>query len=261
MSYFAAVPRRELTDDELARRSQALYQIGDVRIRQGRLSQALAPLQESLALAQALADRGPTGERLFGLGQSEFWVGYVHWEQGDLAAARPHFEAYRDLSERLTRMDPRSSKIRAGARLRAQQSRIAATAGGRVGGGAGELRKDAGDQAAARRARPGGSRRAVRAGGDPRPDRPHAGRAGTARPGVPPLHGQSRSATDPGAGRPWKLPVPRAPRHGLTIPWPSGTRRGASPRRPSGRPCGRGRSSRDWSPAIRPISSGAGSWS
>ncbi len=111
MGYFASVPRRELSDAELASRSQALYQIGDVRIRQGKLSQALAPLEESLSLARALADRAPhNGERLFSLGQSEFWVGYVHWEQGNLAAARPHFETYRDLSERLVRMDPNSTK-------------------------------------------------------------------------------------------------------------------------------------------------------
>jgi serine/threonine-protein kinase len=106
MGYFASVPRKELSDDELARRSQALYQIGDVRIRQGKLSQALAPLEESLSLARALADRTPSADRLFGLGQSEFWVGYVNFEQGDLAAARPHFEKYRDLSERLVRMAP-----------------------------------------------------------------------------------------------------------------------------------------------------------
>ncbi|HEX4960429.1 MAG TPA: protein kinase [Thermoanaerobaculia bacterium] len=106
MAYFAAVPQKELSDDELARRSQALYQIGDVRIRRGDLAGAVKPLQESLALAQALASRSPTRERLFGLGQSHFWVGYVQWEQGDLAAARPHFEAYRDLSERLVHSEP-----------------------------------------------------------------------------------------------------------------------------------------------------------
>jgi tetratricopeptide (TPR) repeat protein len=118
MGYFASVPRRELSDAELASRSQALYQIGDVRIRQGKLPQALAPLQESLSLAQALADRDPQGrdpkyrERLFGLGQSHFWVGYVHWEQGDLAAAKPQFEAYRALSERLVRIDPQRPEYR-----------------------------------------------------------------------------------------------------------------------------------------------------
>ncbi len=112
MAYFAAVPQQELSDEELARRSQALYQIGDVRIKQGDLTGAVEPLQESLVLAQALAGRDPTAERLFGLGQSQFWVGYVQWEQGDLAAARPHFEAYQDLSERLVRMDPQRLEYR-----------------------------------------------------------------------------------------------------------------------------------------------------
>jgi tetratricopeptide (TPR) repeat protein len=106
MAYFAAVPEEELSDEELARRSQALYQIGDVRIRRGELADALPPLEESLALAQALADRDPTGERLYGLGQSHFWVGYVHWQRRRLAAARPHLETYLTLSQRLVALDP-----------------------------------------------------------------------------------------------------------------------------------------------------------
>lgn len=105
MGYFAAVPEEELSRAELARRSQALYQIGDVRIKQGDLTGAAEPLRESLALAQALADRDPSGEHLFGLGQSHFWVGYVHWQQRRLAAARPHLQTYLELSERLVRMD------------------------------------------------------------------------------------------------------------------------------------------------------------
>ncbi|MEE8523348.1 MAG: protein kinase, partial [Thermoanaerobaculia bacterium] len=52
MEYFAAVPEAELSDEEVARRSQALRQIGEVRIDQGRLAAAIKPLDESLALAQ-----------------------------------------------------------------------------------------------------------------------------------------------------------------------------------------------------------------
>lgn len=107
MGYFAAVPQQELSNAELARRSQALYQIGDVRIQQGNLAGAAEPLRESLTLAQALADRDPSGEHLFGLGQSHFWVGYVHWQQRRLAAARPHLQKYLELSERLVRLDSR----------------------------------------------------------------------------------------------------------------------------------------------------------
>ena len=68
MDYFAAVPESLLTDEELLRRAAALYQIGDVRIAQGNLDAAMPPLEQSLALAQALAARRPDdGERVFAL--------------------------------------------------------------------------------------------------------------------------------------------------------------------------------------------------
>ncbi len=105
--YFAAVPAGELSEDELLRRSRMLYQIGDVRIQQGDLAGAAAPLAESLALTRRLAELRPDdGERLFELGQSQYWVGYVHWQRGDLAAARKPFEAYLDVSRRLVKKDP-----------------------------------------------------------------------------------------------------------------------------------------------------------
>jgi tetratricopeptide (TPR) repeat protein len=111
--YFAAVPARELSEAELLRRSQMLYQIGEVRIRQGDLAGAVAPLMESLALARRLAELAPDDpERLFALGQSQYWVGYVHWQQGDLAAARQPFEAYLATSRRLVEKDPDNLKWR-----------------------------------------------------------------------------------------------------------------------------------------------------
>ncbi len=107
MGYFAAVPEPELSDQELARRSTALYQIGDVRLRRGDLAGAQQPFEESLALARQLAERHPDDpERLFGLGQSEFWAGYALWKRGELAGARRHFEAYDDVSRRLVARDP-----------------------------------------------------------------------------------------------------------------------------------------------------------
>jgi tetratricopeptide (TPR) repeat protein len=105
--YFAAVPAEELSQPELLRRSQMLYQIGDIRIQQGDLAGAVAPMEESLALARRLAELAPDdGERLFALGQSWYWVGYVHWQQGNLAAAREPFESYLAASRRLVDKDP-----------------------------------------------------------------------------------------------------------------------------------------------------------
>lgn len=107
MEYFAAVPEDELSEAELLRRSRMLYQIGEVRIKQGHLDAAVAPMAESLALTRRLAELAPNdGERLFELGQSHFWVGYVHWEQGELAAARGPFMSYLEISRRLVEKDP-----------------------------------------------------------------------------------------------------------------------------------------------------------
>ena len=107
MAYFAAVPEATLTDGELLRRSTALYQIGDVRIAQGNLVAATPPLLESLALAKTLVDRNPNdGERLFGLAQSHYWVGFVHFRRNDLLLAEREFQAYLDIATRLTGLDP-----------------------------------------------------------------------------------------------------------------------------------------------------------
>ena len=109
MDYFAAVPESELTDHELADRSAALYQIGDVRIAQGRLADAKKPLAQSLALAKVLAGRHPDdGKRLFDLAQSHFWVGFVEWRQRRLDEALVHFREYLRLAERLVAIDPAS---------------------------------------------------------------------------------------------------------------------------------------------------------
>ncbi|NJL27712.1 MAG: hypothetical protein HC897_07370, partial [Thermoanaerobaculia bacterium] len=43
LGYFAAVPEDELSEAELDRRSQVLYQIGEVRIKTGNLAGAVAP--------------------------------------------------------------------------------------------------------------------------------------------------------------------------------------------------------------------------
>lgn len=105
--YFAAVPEEELSEAELLRRSRMLYQIGDVRIRQGDLAAAAVPMEQSLALTRRLAALRPDdGERLFELGQSHFWVGRVYWEQGDLAATRGPWESYLDVSRRLVAKEP-----------------------------------------------------------------------------------------------------------------------------------------------------------
>ncbi|MET0552643.1 MAG: protein kinase [Vicinamibacteria bacterium] len=107
MEYFAAVPVETLSDEELLRRSKALYQIGSVRVAQGNLEAASKPFEESLDLAKALVARSPAdGERLYELGQAHFWAGFVRWRRRDLDAALEHFRAYSGIAERLVAQDP-----------------------------------------------------------------------------------------------------------------------------------------------------------
>lgn len=113
LAYFAAVPPEELSVAELSRWARALYQIGDVRIRQGQLAAAQEPLGQSLALAEELVRRSPAAlDPLFELGQSHFWVGFVAWKRNDFPTASRHFLAYRDISRRLAAAEPGNADYR-----------------------------------------------------------------------------------------------------------------------------------------------------
>ena len=113
LAYFAAVPESELSDAELFRRTQALRQLGEVRVDQGKLAEAMDAFRQSLALAEGLARRDSlNGEWQVGLGASRFWVGFIHWRQGTLDSALAHFEPYLDIGERLVARWPDSLAYR-----------------------------------------------------------------------------------------------------------------------------------------------------
>ena len=107
LAYFSSLSEETFTEDELQSRSQALYQIGNVRMDQGNSEQARIAFQESLRLAQELAERDPgNAERLFGLSQSHFYVGYAAWEEGNLEVAENAFQAYLSVAETLVAAYP-----------------------------------------------------------------------------------------------------------------------------------------------------------
>jgi serine/threonine-protein kinase len=113
VGYFSSLPEELFTDDELQSRSQALYQIGSVRLDQGHSEEAQVALEESLRLAKALAARDPeNNERLFGLCQSHFYVGYAAWLSGNLDAAEEDFQAYLTVAETLVQRDPENPEYR-----------------------------------------------------------------------------------------------------------------------------------------------------
>jgi serine/threonine protein kinase/tetratricopeptide (TPR) repeat protein len=111
MAYFAAVPAAELSDEELARRSKALYQLGEVRVNQGQLPAARVAFQEALRLAEAQVARAPNNEeRAFELAQCRFWLGSVDWNQGLSAEALEELAEYLALAESGAARFPESRK-------------------------------------------------------------------------------------------------------------------------------------------------------
>jgi tetratricopeptide (TPR) repeat protein len=109
MTYFASVPPASLTNEELSRRAQALYQIGAVRQAQGNLKEARAAYDESLAVAKLVAARDPANAD-FQLrhGTAHFYAGDIRRREGELTGAMREFVAYRDIADSLVRRDPKN---------------------------------------------------------------------------------------------------------------------------------------------------------
>ncbi len=111
MEYFSTLQDRDITNESLLRRAEALRQIGDVRLSLGDFGPALSAFQESLALSQELSRRFPYNQDwLFALGNAWFWIGNVHWQQGDLEAAVAPMTLYLNAAERLVQLDPGNPK-------------------------------------------------------------------------------------------------------------------------------------------------------
>jgi tetratricopeptide (TPR) repeat protein len=111
MAYFSSLDERDITDRSLLRRAEALRQIGDVRLSLGEFAPALAAFRESLQLSRELSSRSPDNQDwLFALGNAWFWVGYTHWQQGNLDAAVGPMTEYYDAAQRLVQLDPGNRK-------------------------------------------------------------------------------------------------------------------------------------------------------
>jgi tetratricopeptide (TPR) repeat protein len=107
LDYFAELPPKDLNEDALANRAEALLQLGQVQLTRRHLDDAMAPFAESLQAIEELTLRDPANlDRLYNLGQAHFWVGYVHWESDDLDAADESMQRYYRISETLYNAEP-----------------------------------------------------------------------------------------------------------------------------------------------------------
>jgi serine/threonine-protein kinase len=109
--YFNAVPPESLSGDELFRRSQSIYQIGQIRQAEGNLKAASEAYRDSIAFAQQAVALDPTnGEWQIGLANARFYAGEALRVQGDLTGAMREYEAYRDIAQSVVDREPQNER-------------------------------------------------------------------------------------------------------------------------------------------------------
>ena len=93
VDYFRSLPIRDVTDQTLAERVNALQKIGRVRADQGNLSAALESYWAASALAAELMRRAPMdSERAAAYAETLNFIGNAYWFQGDLDHAHTSFQ-------------------------------------------------------------------------------------------------------------------------------------------------------------------------
>lgn len=113
LEYFAAIPASAVTDADQMRHAKTLSQIGEVRMDQGKLSEALELFQQSLRIAAEVTARNPAvAEWQVALGASHFWVGDALRRQSDLQGALQHWQTYLEISKALTERHPDHAEYR-----------------------------------------------------------------------------------------------------------------------------------------------------
>lgn len=108
-AYYKGQDLSHMSDAALQQRAKLLQAMGEDNEKRGDLKTARGQFEEARRTTSALLSKTPNDpQRIFDQAQSEYWVGFINWRNGDGAAARAGFGAYADLAQRLVRIDPRN---------------------------------------------------------------------------------------------------------------------------------------------------------
>jgi tetratricopeptide (TPR) repeat protein len=125
MAYFLTLPSRDVTDQALALRVNALQKIGEVRSDQGDLSAALESHQAASALAAELLRRAPEdADRKAAYAETLNFIGRTFWFQGELNHANENFQRAIVLFEQATGASSPDSRWAALASARTNAGRV-----------------------------------------------------------------------------------------------------------------------------------------
>jgi serine/threonine-protein kinase len=107
LQYVGSLQPEAMSAGELTRNSKALNQLGEVRVGQGKLNEALDVFRRSLALAELAAKKdSASAPAQLAVATSHFWIGNVHQQQGTQQEALRHYTRYMTIAEQLAKSDP-----------------------------------------------------------------------------------------------------------------------------------------------------------
>jgi DNA-binding winged helix-turn-helix (wHTH) protein len=105
--YLSAAGKGEATAVALTQRSKALHVIAEVKIARADPGAARVALLAARDILQRQLRAGP-GDRsaLASLGANAFWLGQIHFDQGDWEGAEPYLTEYQHISDRVASLAP-----------------------------------------------------------------------------------------------------------------------------------------------------------
>lgn len=107
LTYASSLDVQTVDAEELARNSKALNQLGEVRVDQGKVQEALNTFRKSLNLATVAVRKAPEDPAVqLAYGTAHFWVGNAERLRGNLPRALEHMRMYQRVGEKLASMDP-----------------------------------------------------------------------------------------------------------------------------------------------------------
>jgi tetratricopeptide (TPR) repeat protein len=107
LRYYGDQELDRLPPESLERRARILHAMGEDNETRGDHDAALAQFREARRTTAALLAAAPNDpERIFAQAQSEFWIGFVDYQQNRFSAAKPAFQAYKRLADQLVSIAP-----------------------------------------------------------------------------------------------------------------------------------------------------------
>lgn len=113
LRYYSDEDLKSLPVESLERRARILHAMGEDDETRGDHDAALAKFREAHRTTAALLAQAPNDpERIFDHAQSEYWLGFVDYQRGRFAAAKPAFLRYKQMADRMHAIAPENTKYK-----------------------------------------------------------------------------------------------------------------------------------------------------